>query len=1195
MPLHIFGWELRRPGQLALPILLTFFIFSLSLKPWKWNDRYARFFLLGLFLFFLIWTFHPHTGSDGSFYYANLRSLWLDGDLNFYEEYRHEMGEAYLGSLNPKTGYTYNGFSVGPAFLWSPVFGLAHLWCSLESRLGVGYALNGHDPPYLYLVCLCTALFGLAGASVCYRFFRRWTGPGASALSVALIVFGSPVVYYMFQESTMSHAMGFFLGSSVVVWWWKRYQAEIASPDEEPTYGRAGAFGLLIGLAMLVRWQSGILFIFPLFDFIRQLLNLRGEVENRGVKTKKLVLSYCVLVIFWLIAVFPQLAVWKGQVGAWYHLPQGRGYLQNWTSPEIFKVLFSPLHGLFTWHPALLVATLCMPFLWKKHRAFLIRAAVVLLLQLYINAVVVDWWAGGSFGQRRFSASLILWGLPLALGIERLFILACTIRRGTVIRHAAVVLVCFLILSNFLLMAQFLHGPIGHMGELHWGQYFSRWLWEQPNVFDTLQSVFLYMPLLNGLVFGLRHGDAGLLFPAFFLIMLMMLSGMMVLKPSFLLGRRPTVNAQRKWVQWLSVLLVAFSLFILWSGSNVTTLLIINNKPETVPLGNVRRLVVGRQHRYTGGFYEKRLAPGQSDEFTPDLPLQAGSAILSSFIGGPITPPPGEIIGRLSLVDSAGQTTVLDIRSREHTASSQALGLLADRTPGTGLPPSARKWMPNQKAPFAFSSWYAEWPFEQFRDIERIRIENTSTQFPLIIEGLAFRPLPGNTLHSSLARQANRCIPISFQSLCNAAWDHNPFAPYENRTYSHFKFPELTLYNGAVPLNIYPPYEKTKKWNALTTCDQDGRSYQIALYPPSPMEKLHVAYASGLIRSPEADNIADLILVHQSGGRQIYRFRANREAFEYLAGYRPSHKVLQGGRTSYMYDGRVSVVEIPVLSPHDPIQSIEIVDANGPGKAGITLLAMTAVGRKAYAEGHRTQPETASPEFSGDFKAFQANRNKGEILVAEEEGFLWAVPFGGGPRRQLICPRGPITSVAYQEKKNNFYLLYEDGTVFSSDPGAHRGNGAVPAGLRAVDLEIDRSGEGYHILLSDGSVQSLSAPFFPQWTGDVRGSFIAFDLEPRGRYWLGLTNRGAVYAAGSKPDFNPGNAPRWNWNIARDIAATENGAYILDGFGGLHPIGKEKKKVFPGYREEDIYTAIEDLGSDGLVILEKNGTVHRMK
>jgi hypothetical protein len=66
--------------------------------------------------------------SDGFYYYAYLRSLWFDRDVNFLNYYR-------LLGLDDKpylfeptvTGHAHSAWTIGPAIVWSPFFAAGHL------------------------------------------------------------------------------------------------------------------------------------------------------------------------------------------------------------------------------------------------------------------------------------------------------------------------------------------------------------------------------------------------------------------------------------------------------------------------------------------------------------------------------------------------------------------------------------------------------------------------------------------------------------------------------------------------------------------------------------------------------------------------------------------------------------------------------------------------------------------------------------------------------------------------------------------------------------------------------------------------------------------------------------------------------------------------------------------------------------
>jgi hypothetical protein len=76
-------------------------------------------------------------------------------------------------------------------------------------------------------------------------------------------------------------------------------------------------------------------------------------------------------------------------------------------------VLFSDRHGLFTWAPLLLAATIgLVPILQRRGPG--LPMLIVVLTSWYINAAAADWWAGEAFGARRFLSLFPLFVLGLS-------------------------------------------------------------------------------------------------------------------------------------------------------------------------------------------------------------------------------------------------------------------------------------------------------------------------------------------------------------------------------------------------------------------------------------------------------------------------------------------------------------------------------------------------------------------------------------------------------------------------------------------------------------------------------------------------------------------------------------------------------------------------------------------------------------
>ena len=98
-----------------------------------------------------------------------------------------------------------------------------------------------------------------------------------------------------------------------------------------------------------------------------------------------------------------QAFAWKALYGTYFlYTYEGEGF--DWLRPHLWDSLFSPHHGLFNWHPALLVgfAGFVVWVVVTPRRTEATCFAVSLLLTVYVNSAWHCWWFGDSFGGRAY-------------------------------------------------------------------------------------------------------------------------------------------------------------------------------------------------------------------------------------------------------------------------------------------------------------------------------------------------------------------------------------------------------------------------------------------------------------------------------------------------------------------------------------------------------------------------------------------------------------------------------------------------------------------------------------------------------------------------------------------------------------------------------------------------------------------------
>ena len=350
---------------------------------------------------------HFHAGGgrvngDGVSYYVYVRSLAKDADIDFTNEYAHYglLAREDLAVPTP-TGLRRSIFAVGPGLVWLPFFATGEAVARISS-LFHAVDLSGYGPCHVNAVALGSLLLGFAAVLLIHDVVARHFAPGVAVLTAGAIWLATFLYWYMVQQPTMSHAPSVF-GAALVVWLWDRNRA-----DRTPA-GFA-LLGVVIGLAMCLRWQNAVLGLLPAFDLAVSL--------GRGLVRRALI-GAGALGAGAIAGAFPQMAAWHVLYGQWILLdpPHGADFLRL-GRPFILETLFSSRHGLLSWAPVLWLGYLGLGLLAHARRGLALPLLAPAALMTYVNMCSGDWWAGGSFGNRRFDSLLPVLALGMAASIE---------------------------------------------------------------------------------------------------------------------------------------------------------------------------------------------------------------------------------------------------------------------------------------------------------------------------------------------------------------------------------------------------------------------------------------------------------------------------------------------------------------------------------------------------------------------------------------------------------------------------------------------------------------------------------------------------------------------------------------------------------------------------------------------------------
>jgi hypothetical protein len=340
--------------------------------------------------------------ADAPYYYVYLPSLLLDGDLDFDNQYRTTRNWYRFGDTS--IGRASNVFGIGPALFMAPLFAVGHITARISDSLP-----NGFSNAEIRLCMWASLLYTLGALFATERFllrqFRRGRlGDVAALLGPLILVLGGPVVYYAVRQPGYAHPFA----ACFVAWLVERWNASFDGNDGRPRSLRTWIIlGALLGAAALARPQLGlwaVLLVGAAIDDLRR----AGFGRWHQLMPRWIAAMTVSAVVF-----FPQLAAWKALYGHWYLVPQGEGFMR-WDDPAWSEVLFSSRNGLFAWAPIYAIAAIGFALAARSQPRLCGWLFTGIVMQTIANGAAWDWWAGGSFGGRRFDSCFAAFSFGMA-------------------------------------------------------------------------------------------------------------------------------------------------------------------------------------------------------------------------------------------------------------------------------------------------------------------------------------------------------------------------------------------------------------------------------------------------------------------------------------------------------------------------------------------------------------------------------------------------------------------------------------------------------------------------------------------------------------------------------------------------------------------------------------------------------------
>jgi hypothetical protein len=402
--------------------------------------------------------------SDGVVYFLYARALVLDRSIDITEGYdlldkrfpakSEMMGPVRRWSVRDASGKVLAAWPAGAGIALAPFYAVGYAVERARAALSGGTADSlGLIPQYFF--GLGSVAYALLGYWAMLLVSRAVAGPRAAYVSSTCIVFASPLIFYVFVNPSMAHAVSFGLVAVLTLLWWRAW-------NTGPRPAQMAAMGLILGALFTIRYQNA------LFAIMLVALAARGPAKDFGTRLRACALGAAACLVPIVLVNVPSFLA--AQHGARLAIADGvlhaGAYAVDMSSPFFVETFFSCRQGTFYWSPVLAAGLVGLAWAALKKQAWPWPLVLTVLAHGWLIGGLrvagapegVDWnhhWDGAtSFGMRYMVECIPL----LAIGLSVLVRSASTARGRMLFVAAGACLVGW----NALLILAYALGTISH-------------------------------------------------------------------------------------------------------------------------------------------------------------------------------------------------------------------------------------------------------------------------------------------------------------------------------------------------------------------------------------------------------------------------------------------------------------------------------------------------------------------------------------------------------------------------------------------------------------------------------------------------------------------------------------------------------------------------------------------------------------
>jgi len=409
---------------------------------------------------------NPWVRGDGVGYYAYARSLLIERRLDFVKDWEHGNESFVMGRVDSSghvladqytsTGRIANLWSIGPSLLWLPFLALTHAGVLFADHFGAHIPPNGFSSPYLIAMAVATSAYGFLGLWLSFSLARKYFSESAAFLATLGIWWATSLPVYMYFNPSWSHAHSAFV-VSLFLWFWHRTQ-------QDRTVAQWVVLGLISGLMMDVYYPNGIFLLIPLLEAVPRYWETVKSRFRKNSEAMSLFPRHLLYLGAFLVSLLPTLISRRIIFGAALKTGYMPAEAWKWRSPAFWSVLWSADHGLLSWTPILVLATIGLVLFLKVDRPLATKLIVCTLAFYVLIAIYPDWDGLSSFGNRFFVSLTPIFVLGLTAFFDYLA-RGWREKRG---RIAAVAFTAILIAWNLGLIYQWGTHLIPARGPISW-------------------------------------------------------------------------------------------------------------------------------------------------------------------------------------------------------------------------------------------------------------------------------------------------------------------------------------------------------------------------------------------------------------------------------------------------------------------------------------------------------------------------------------------------------------------------------------------------------------------------------------------------------------------------------------------------------------------------------------------------------